>query len=103
MNWQRVAAVNASKIEREGNLQAVKRFIPEVAVGRVNSHDVDTNPGLLNAFRLAQLQVQYVLHCQQVRHRDLFERSQVLKRFTLYFNVVCVITGDILYSGSCNF
>lgn len=33
---------------------------------QVDADDFDANPGLVNAFRLAQLQVQYVLHCSQV-------------------------------------
>lgn len=67
--WHRIAAVNVSKVEREGDLQTLKQFLPEVAVGDVDGHDIDANPGLLNAFRLAQLQAQYVLHCQQVTRR----------------------------------
>lgn len=63
--WQRVAAVNVSKVEREGDLRTLKQFLAEVAVGRVDMEDIDANPGLKNAFRLAQLQTQYVVHCQQ--------------------------------------
>ncbi|CAN0456962.1 unnamed protein product, partial [Ectocarpus sp. 8 AP-2014] len=67
VDWHRVATVNVSKIEREGDLQTLRQFLPDVAVGKVDDDDnFDTNPGLLNAFRLAQLQAQYVLHCQQV-------------------------------------
>ena len=32
----------------------------------MDEDDFDANPGLVNAFRLAQLQTQYVLHCSQV-------------------------------------
>lgn len=67
MAWHRIAAVNASKVERDGDLQTLKQFIADVAVGQVNEDDIDANAGLIKAFRLAQLQVQYVLHCQQVR------------------------------------
>lgn len=35
-------------------------------MAQVEDDDFDANPGLVNAFRLAQLQTQYVLHCQQV-------------------------------------
>lgn len=65
--WHRIAAVNASKVERDGDLQSLKQFIADIAVGQVDEDDIDANPGLIKAFRLAQLQVQYVLHCQQVR------------------------------------
>lgn len=67
VDWQRIAAVNVAKVEREGDLQAIKQFLPEVAVGRVEADEIDANPGLINAFRLAQLQAQYVLHCEQVK------------------------------------
>ncbi|CBJ27361.1 similar to DAZ interacting protein 1-like isoform 1 [Ectocarpus siliculosus] len=71
VDWHRVATVNVSKIEREGDLQTLRQFLPDVAVGKVDDDDnFDTNPGLLNAFRLAQLQAQYVLHCQQVLQRQ---------------------------------
>ncbi|CAN0429888.1 unnamed protein product, partial [Ectocarpus sp. 13 AM-2016] len=67
VDWHRVATAKVSKIEREGDLQTLRQFLPDVAVGKVDDDDnFDTNPGLLNAFRLAQLQAQYVLHCQQV-------------------------------------
>lgn len=66
MEWHRIAAVNVSKLEREGDLQTLKQFLPDIAVGNVDEHDGDASPGLVNAFRLAQLQAQYVLHCQQV-------------------------------------
>lgn len=67
VNWPRIAAASISKIERGGDLQTLGQFLPDVAVGRVDAEDIDaTNPGLINAFRLAQLQTQYVLHCQQV-------------------------------------
>lgn len=68
VSWPRVAAANVNKIEREGDLQSLRQFLPDVAVGRVDEEDVDTHPGLLKAFRLAQLQAQYLLHCQQVRY-----------------------------------
>lgn len=68
MEWHRIASVNVSKIEREGDLQTLKQFLPDIAVGDIDEHDIDANPGLMNAFRLAQLQTQYVLHCQQVIH-----------------------------------
>lgn len=67
LSWPRIAAANVTKIEREGDLQSLRQFLPDVAVGRVDAEDVDTHPGLLKAFRLAQLQAQYLLHCQQVR------------------------------------
>lgn len=35
-------------------------------MAQVDEDDFDANPGLVNAFRLAQLQTQYVLHCSQV-------------------------------------
>ncbi|CAM9273195.1 unnamed protein product [Ectocarpus sp. 12 AP-2014] len=71
VDWHRVATANVSKIEREGDLQTLRQFLPDVAVGKVDDDDnFDTNPGLLNAFRLAQLQAQYVLHCQQVLQRQ---------------------------------
>lgn len=66
VEWQRIASVNVSKVEREGDLQTLKQFLPEIAVGNIDEHDIDANPGLINAYRLAQLQAQYVLHCQQV-------------------------------------
>ncbi|CAN0049620.1 unnamed protein product, partial [Ectocarpus sp. 13 AM-2016] len=72
VDWHRVATAKVSKIEREGDLQTLRQFLPDVAVGKVDDDDnFDTNPGLLNAFRLAQLQAQYVLHCQQVLQRQL--------------------------------
>ncbi|CAM9466621.1 unnamed protein product [Ectocarpus sp. 12 AP-2014] len=72
VDWHRVATANVCKIEREGDLQTLRQFLPDVAVGKVDDDDnFDTNPGLLNAFRLAQLQAQYVLHCQQVLQRQL--------------------------------
>ncbi|CAM9229269.1 unnamed protein product [Ectocarpus sp. 4 AP-2014] len=71
VDWHRVASANVSKIEREGDLQTLRQFLPDVAVGKVdNDENFDTDPGLLNAFRLAQLQAQYVLHCQQVLQRQ---------------------------------
>lgn len=70
MDWQRIAAVNVAKVEREGDLQTLKQFLPEVAVGRVEADKIDANPGLINAFHLAQLQAQYVLHCEQVKLED---------------------------------
>lgn len=66
VEWHQIAAANVSKIERDGDLQTLKQFLPEIAVGRVDEDDVDANIGLAKAFRLAQLQTQYVLHCQQV-------------------------------------
>ena len=130
VEWQRVASVDVSKVEREGDLQTLRQFLPEVAVGmvrgkfvalekgtpsnhydaafsasftpcmcrslrlvpesahggalghfrsssastltclaQVDEDDFDANPGLVNAFRLAQLQTQYVLHCSQVIER----------------------------------
>ncbi|CAM9430697.1 unnamed protein product, partial [Hapterophycus canaliculatus] len=42
----------------------------EIAVGKLDTDDIDANPGLVNAFRLAQLQSQYLLHCQQVLQRE---------------------------------
>lgn len=73
--WHRIAAVNASKVERDGDLQTLKQFIADVAVGEVDGDDIDANPGLIKAFQLAQLQVQYVLHCQQVRVTNISGRS----------------------------
>lgn len=35
-------------------------------MAQVDEDDFNANPGLVNAFRLAQLQTQYVLHCSQV-------------------------------------
>lgn len=67
VDWQRIAAVNVAKVEREGDLQTLKQFLAEVAVGRVEADEIDANPGLVNAFSMAQLQVQYVLHCEQVK------------------------------------
>ncbi|CAM9726830.1 unnamed protein product, partial [Sphacelaria rigidula] len=77
LSWPRIAAANVTKIEREGDLQSLRQFLPDVAVGRVDAEDVDTHPGLLKAFRLAQLQAQYLLHCQQVleRQRDELQES----------------------------
>lgn len=66
MEWQRIASVNVAKVDREGDLQTLKQFLPEIAVGKLDEDDIDANPGLANAFRLAQLQAQYLLHCQQV-------------------------------------
>lgn len=67
--------MNASKVERDGDLQTLKQFIADVAVGEVDGDDIDANPGLIKAFQLAQLQVQYVLHCQQVRVTNISGRS----------------------------
>lgn len=66
MAWPRIAAANVAKLEREGDMQSLRQFLPDVAVGRVDEDDIDANPGLLNAFRMAQLQTQYLLHCRQV-------------------------------------
>lgn len=68
VNWGRVAAVNVSKLERKGDLQTLKQFLPDVAVGKIDGDDIDASPGLINAFRLAQLQAQYVLSCHQVNN-----------------------------------
>ncbi|CAM9312270.1 unnamed protein product [Ectocarpus fasciculatus] len=71
VDWHRVATVDVSKVEREGDLQTLRQFLPDLAVGKVDDDDsFDTNPGLLDAFRLAQLQAQYLLHCQQVLQRQ---------------------------------
>eukprot|EP00903_Cladosiphon_okamuranus_P020682 g18991.t1 len=70
VEWQRIASVNVSKVEREGDLQTLRQFLPDVAVGMVDEDDFDANPGLVNAFRLAQLQTQYVLHCSQLLQRQ---------------------------------
>lgn len=67
VDWTRVASVGVSRIEKEGDLAALRRFLPDVAVGRVDEDEVDAHPAMLKAFHLMQLQTQYILHCDQVR------------------------------------
>lgn len=38
IEWHRLASVNVPKVEREGDLQKLKQFLPEVAVGMVREH-----------------------------------------------------------------
>lgn len=70
--------MNVAKVEREGDLQTLTQFLPEVAVGRVEMDEIDANPGLMKAFHLAQLQAQYVLHCEQVKLALLLLSSRFL-------------------------
>lgn len=35
VEWHRIASVNVPKLEREGDLQTLKQFLPEIAVGKV--------------------------------------------------------------------
>ena len=35
VEWHRVASVNVSKLESEGDVQTLKQFLPEIAVGKV--------------------------------------------------------------------
>lgn len=66
IDWLRVAAANVSKIERDGDLKTLQKFLPDTAVGRVDEAQIEATPTFINAFRMSQLQVQYILHCHQV-------------------------------------
>ncbi|KAJ3373800.1 Zinc finger protein dzip1 [Allomyces arbusculus] len=69
INWRLLGAVDVARVQREIDLGALQEVMDNVAYCDIESEDLRyTDPNFVKLFQLAQLVIEYLLHCQDVLH-----------------------------------
>ncbi|KAJ3355300.1 Zinc finger protein dzip1 [Allomyces javanicus] len=69
INWRQLGAVDVVRVQREIDLGALQEVMDNVAYCDIESEDLRyTDPNFVKLFQLAQLVIEYLLHCQDVLH-----------------------------------
>ncbi|KNE54236.1 hypothetical protein AMAG_00226 [Allomyces macrogynus ATCC 38327] len=69
INWRLIGAVDVARVQREIDLGALQEVMDNVAYCDIESEDLRyTDPNFVKLFQLAQLVIEYLLHCQDVLH-----------------------------------
>ncbi|KNE65132.1 hypothetical protein AMAG_19436 [Allomyces macrogynus ATCC 38327] len=69
INWRLIGAVDVTRVQREIDLGALQEVMDNVAYCDIDSEDLRyTDPNFVKLFQLAQLVIEYLLHCQDVLH-----------------------------------
>ena len=66
VRWRRVAGLDMTRIQRQGDVRAVMAMLQDVAYGDVSERaDAGMDPGLRNGLGMAQYTTQYLMGCSQ--------------------------------------
>lgn len=78
IDWQRIDRTNIVAIRDNGDVQKVQSFIATVAMGNAEDGTMSTDPNSMKAFKLMQLQLQYLLYSHQALRDKTIEAEKVI-------------------------
>jgi hypothetical protein len=66
VNWRRLESggLSLERVVKQSDASALLTHLDDVTDGAVSQQEIEVDPKLLKAFRLAQLSSQYLLFCQ---------------------------------------
>jgi hypothetical protein len=82
IDWQRIERTNIVAIRESGDIGKVQSFIATVAMGNAEDGRVSADPNSLKAFKLMQLQLQYLLYSHQALRDKTIETEKVCLFFS---------------------
>lgn len=82
IDWRKLASVDVNRIAREIDVDAIQDNIVSVTYCNIE-HELGYNeldPNFVKLYRLAQLTIEYLLHCQDYLQQSLEEKNLTIKQ-----------------------
>ncbi|RKO99910.1 hypothetical protein CXG81DRAFT_20068 [Caulochytrium protostelioides] len=80
-DWRQLTALSVEQIRRDTDVAALDRVLDTVAFGDAAANDLrDVDPNVLKVLQLAQLTIEYLLHCQATRQAEGDDLAAALSR-----------------------
>nr|XP_047130717.1 uncharacterized protein LOC101241137 isoform X2 [Hydra vulgaris] len=90
IDWRRLAGLDINRIANEVDVDAIQENIATVTYCNIEyelGHD-SLDPNFIKLFRLAQLMIEYLLHCQQYLQASLEEKQNTINLVTEHIQAV---------------
>lgn len=96
IDWSRLARIDVTSLRNSGDAAILEEIVGDISMGSIDDRRAEVEPKVLHAFRLLQLEMQYILFSHQALRESARDAEKVQM---LHVNMTTNRAKDLLASA----